>query len=281
MDLLPNKLDFLITHWSTFPRKYPAMFPLVHCDYMGGKTEWVRRRFQSCNFSLILNGRGEFHRAGRVWPVKAPCVLTQWPGEHVEYGPADGESWDELYLIYDAQLLPRFRTAGFIDLRRPVWPISHPPAVGKRIADLHALSHSDSPENAADRADRTAEWLILETHSPPPVSRIDAGILRASEEIRNNPAGPVDFSALAKRCGMSLSTFRRRWQHAFGMPPGQSLLQLRMHEACRLLTETRLPVGEVARLSGFDDEFYFSRRFRLRLQATPTKYRQLFHSRPS
>ncbi|HRJ72423.1 MAG TPA: AraC family transcriptional regulator, partial [Terrimicrobiaceae bacterium] len=207
--------------------------------------------------------------------------LTQWPGEHVEYGPADGESWDELYLIYDAQLLPRFRTAGFIDLRRPVWPISHPPAVGKRIADLHALSHSDSPENAADRADRTAEWLILETHSPPPVSRIDAGILRASEEIRNNPAGPVDFSALAKRCGMSLSTFRRRWQHAFGMPPGQSLLQLRMHEACRLLTETRLPVGEVARLSGFDDEFYFSRRFRLRLQATPTKYRQLFHSRPS
>ncbi|MFA6288621.1 MAG: AraC family ligand binding domain-containing protein [Opitutaceae bacterium] len=81
-------------------------------NYIDKKTNWMRTDFHVCAFSIILRGRGEFHRLGRLWPVQAPCVITQWPGEYLEYGPAKGETWDECYIIYKAELMERlFRTA--------------------------------------------------------------------------------------------------------------------------------------------------------------------------
>ncbi|MCA0043173.1 helix-turn-helix domain-containing protein [Celeribacter litoreus] len=46
-----------------------------------------------------------------------------------------------------------------------------------------------------------------------------------------------------------------------------------MTEACRLLAFTRLSVAEVGFRLGYTDPPYFSRRFRLRMGETPTRYR--------
>ncbi|MES2309699.1 MAG: AraC family transcriptional regulator, partial [Verrucomicrobiota bacterium] len=93
-------MDFSINHWSPYQRLHPSPFPLMGCAFVKNKDHEIRRAFNTCNFSLILRGRGEFRRAGKIWKVESPCVITQWPGEFVQYGPSVLETWSELYFIY-------------------------------------------------------------------------------------------------------------------------------------------------------------------------------------
>lgn len=281
MDKFSKNMDFLTIHWRPFRRQFPGAFPVDTFQYVRGKAHWMHHAFNSCNFSLILRGRGEFHRAGCLWLVQAPCVITQWPGEYLEYGPPlPEETWDELYFIYSAKLMPKFRQAGLVNVRRPVWPIANLPGVEAQIEELRRLSRSEAPERVVDRVDRVAERLIMETLLPPAAIRSEPDALsEMAARWRGNLAEPVDFGREAARVGMSLSTFRRRWQDVFSLPPGQYLLQIRIHEACRLLVETAQPIREIARVTGFEDELYFSRRFRIRMGVPPREYRKLYQLR--
>lgn len=278
MDMSFKNMDFLTTQWQPYRRRFPAPFQVIMFEFLRGKEHWIRHTFDSCNFSLILRGRGEFHRGKKVWRVQAPCVITQWPGEFVEYGPSfPGETWDELFFIYNGKLMSDFRRAGLVKLGRPIWPIANITGVEAQIEELRRLSRSDSPERFVDRVDRVAERLILETLLAPAAGADEKLLSDRAAAWRQHLAHPIDFSEEAMICGMSISTFRRRWQRFCSQPPAQYLLHLRIHEACRLLVESEKPIREIAGLTGFDDEFYFSRRFRIRVGVPPSEYRRLYH----
>lgn len=279
MDKPRKNMDFLFTHWAAVSRRHPSPFPLMTANLLERKTEWIRRAFQSCNFSLILAGRGTFRRAGVVHEVVAPCVITQWPGEHVEYGPPPGGYWTELFLIYDSSLFRPFQKHRLLDSSRPIWPIRNLPAVETQIAEFALLTRSAHPEDVVDRVDRVAERLILETHLALPgvadgdESRIIHGLL---DELRRDLRREVDLDELASQHGISQATLRRRWAQFVRTPPARYRLELRLREACRLLTETARPIHEIAHSVGFDDELYFSRRFRQEMRFSPRAYRRMY-----
>jgi AraC-like DNA-binding protein len=272
-------MDFLTKHWAPYRRKYPALFPLVSSDFLPAKTNWLRARFDTCNFSMILRGEGRFERAGKCWPVQAPCVITQWPGEPVAYGPTGG-TWAEWYLVYDRSRLRRFRERGLVDPSKPVWPVADPASLRVHLAEFSALARSSDPEWVVDRADRIAERAILDTWLPPGAPMEDDSEIRAAAAgLRESLSTIWDFDKLAARHGFSTTTFRRRWVEVIGTPPARYLQQLRIAEACRLLVESPLQIKAVAAAAGFEDEFYFSRRFRIEVGQSPREYRKTYRLR--
>lgn len=282
MDALTKDMDFLIKHWAPYPRRFPAAFPVVSTNYVNGKTDRVEYTFSSCNFSLILRGGGDFVRAGRVWAVQAPCVITQWPGEPLSYGPSGKHpAWDECYVIYSPDLKERLQSTGFICADRPVWPIRHLPAVQERLRELQQLTQAADPAAVADRVDRVWERVLLETMLSPSAEDEDGKqIRRIATRLRERLHVPLNMDLLAAELGVSLPTFRRRWLAVMKIPPARHLQELRMQEASRRLVETRLPVKQIARDVGFDDEFYFSRRFHIQTGMAPSAYRQAFRLNP-
>jgi AraC-like DNA-binding protein len=279
MDSHFKNMDFSIKHWAPFPRRFPSAFPVVNTDLLAQKHEWVRSKFATCNFSLILRGHGEFIRHGRLWNVKSPCVITQWPQEYLEYGPLDG-TWDELHIDYDATTMPKLIHCGLIDPERPVWPIHDLATVNAQITELEIFAKAPAPELVVDRVDRVCERLILETWIIPAVEEPAAQSLQALLlHLRQNLDQPIDIEHEAAKRGMSPATFRRRWAQLSDISPSHYLITLRMREACRLLVETDLPVNEIGHIVGFDDEFYFSRRFRKEFQMPPREYRKAYHIR--
>ncbi len=276
-DRLFKHMDLLVKHWGGYARQFPSNLPVTTVNYIDKKTRWDRRRFEACAFSLILRGRGEFHRMGRVWTVQAPCVITQWPGEYLEYGPADGETWDECYVVYDSALMPRLHACKLVDQAKPVWPIHDINAVRAQLDELVHLSHAPQTDGVADRVDRVCERLVLETWLTSDLTTKEMMSVQAVlTALRKSFGQDVDFDDLAKRHGLSSSTFRRRWSEAVGKPPGRYLQELRMREACRMLVETNRPIHEIARTVGFADELYFSRRFRKELRMAPRDYRKAY-----
>ena len=271
MDIHFKNLSFPVNYWHEESGALRSMNPLSALGFIPRKTGWVRSRFDSANFSLILNGGGEFHRNGRCWKVEAPCVITQWPEEYLEYGPSEPhEYWTELFLVYSSGLMPGFVQCGFVDDSRPVWSISNPSALRPLLEEMARCVAS---KEKSARIDRIAERLILETLLPPHES---ASLLtsKAIDAIQTKWQSPPDLASLARICNMSVSTFQRRWNESMGITPARYALGLKLQEACRLLIETSDSISEVANACGFDDEFYFSRCFRRQFGSPPRTYRK-------
>ena len=275
-------MDFFVRHWAPYARRFPSPLAVLNMGDIREKDHQVRKTFSTCNFSFILRGRGEYRRKGKTWAVEAPCVITQWPGEALAYGPFPGGTWDEVYLIYDARTMPAMRRRGFVDERRPVWPIANPDGVLAPLAELRRLAKMPRPADVADQADLLCERMVLESLLPLPGAPVeDSAVRRIEAQLRRAPEQEVDLDRLADAHGMSPSTLRRRWTEAFAVPPGKYLLDLRMQKARRLLVETPARIGEIAAGVGFEDLLYFSRRFHLSTGLSPSAYRKRYRLRPS
>jgi AraC-like DNA-binding protein len=95
------------------------------------------------------------------------------------------------------------------------------------------------------------------------------------EFMRSHLNQPLQVSKLAAVASISSSHFFAMFKRLTGRAPIEFFIGLRMRRACDLLDETSLSVKEVAAALGYDDQFYFSRVFKLATQMPPTQYRVL------
>ena len=275
----PNRImDFTPRHLLPIPRPFGLHPPVASIGYVPVKRDWVRTTFQSVNFSFILRGGGEYWHHGRAWPVTAPCVITQYPGVPVEYGfTAPWTDWEELYIIYEGRHAAWFAAAGLDFQARPLWHIHEFAPVLARLGELQLLlGEMTLTSAAAARIDQAGVALVLESllgEAAPPRDAREQRLRDIQAHVNRHFLDPVDFPALARRHGFSVSTFRRLWRHSAGLPPEQYLLRLRLREACRLLVETRLGVADIARRLHYRDPLYFSRQFRHAVGMPATIYR--------
>ncbi len=212
---------------------------------------------------------------GRSFEVVAPCVITQWPGEHVVYGP--DETWDEWYFTYHGKAFPLLCERGLLDKNQPLWRIADPSSVHLLFREFQLLTESEDPPRVADLVDRVAERAIIATIHNIRESHVEDELIpKIAAAIRADLVRDWNFDRIAKENGLSESTFRRRWAVVVGRPPAVYLQELRMAEACRLLVESQDSIKEIAAKTGFADTFYFSRRFRIEIGISPSAYREAY-----
>ncbi len=269
-------MDNFLIHMAPMPRRYPTGLPVQSLGYVPRKRDTVRHPFETLNFSLIISGRGVYHFRGERFEIEGPSVITQWPGEPMDYGPVPGCTWEELFMIYDAGTLAEFERRKLALLHKPYWPIRRDSQVFEQLDQLLELTRDIKQDGFADRIDRSCERLLVETRmgeSRPPAGREEQVIRRIRQDVRERLFEPHDFDVLARRHGLSVATFRRYWKRYVHEPPARYVMTLRMREARRLLVETDLTVAEVAMQAGFEDPLYFSRCFRRLTGVPPSHYR--------
>jgi AraC-like DNA-binding protein/mannose-6-phosphate isomerase-like protein (cupin superfamily) len=107
-------------------------------------------------------------------------------------------------------------------------------------------------------------------------SRFAMEVLHYIDESYEN-ATVTELAARMCRPGYWVS---REVKAEFGMPFKDLLQKKRFREALSCLTETRLPVCEIAASVGYENTSYFFRRFREKYGISPTEYRRR-HAKPS
>lgn len=100
----------------------------------------------------------------------------------------------------------------------------------------------------------------------------DAQIGAALRVMHEDARRPWTVAALARRVGMSRSSFAARFTEAVGSPPIDYLLSWRINMAKATLTSSKKPVSEVAELAGYQSVSAFSTAFRRATGASPTAY---------
>lgn len=97
---------------------------------------------------------------------------------------------------------------------------------------------------------------------------------RAVRHFEEHFAEPIYIPDVAKKLECSAGHFHRLFKQQTGRSPTLYLIHLRIQHASRLLTNTQMPVAEIARMVGFEDQFYFSRLFRKITGQAPTASRR-------
>lgn len=81
----------------------------------------------------------------------------------------------------------------------------------------------------------------------------------------------ISIQHLANLANMSISTFERNFKKHLGATPKHYIRQYRIQKACHLLN-SGLTIQTVANATGFCDQSYFTKEFRLVMGMTPKNY---------
>ncbi|MBD3239196.1 MAG: helix-turn-helix domain-containing protein [Chitinivibrionales bacterium] len=260
---------------GTLPRRFRSHYSVQRVGRFPRKRGWVDNRFDTVNFSFVLSGAGEYRLDDVVHQVSSPCVITQWPDQHFNYGPFD--VWDELFICFAARCMHELIERGLLNLSQPVWYLRDPGPVLALLDRLTGLLLSTDQRCVGDRIDLLAESIVMESliRTAQPALRREQRLVREAAKLMNQHLSqPFDFNGFAHRHGIHPATLRRVWMRTFTQPPLQYHMELRMQHACNLLGETPMSVKQIGLECGFSDQLYFSRYFRKRMGLSPLRFRR-------
>lgn len=97
---------------------------------------------------------------------------------------------------------------------------------------------------------------------------------RLVEKVTKHCMKAKNTGHLADLCGYSLSTFRRLFREEFRTTPHEWLKELRKDKVKKLLTQTDLPLWEVAEVCGFVSQSYLTEFCQMNFGASPGEIRK-------
>lgn len=237
-----------------------------------GSGDWLLIYTRAGAGNIVLDGRA--HRLG--------------PGEAVLYGPQAAQDyrtdavpgrWQLLWAHFRPR--PSWRAwirwpeagrgVGWIALPAGEVRSGFEAAMRRAVATLKR-PHGDAVEFALNALEEGLLWAQQVTDENG-LARCDERVRRAMGHLARHSAEPFRLAAVARACGLSCS----RLSHLFKEQTGQTVQryseELKMRLAQQLLAHSSLPIGEVATETGFEDPFYFAKRFRRFAGCSPSAYR--------
>lgn len=96
----------------------------------------------------------------------------------------------------------------------------------------------------------------------------------ALEQIHANLGSRLTRTSLAESVFLSPTRFHYVFARVTGQAPMTYVRRMRIERASQMLIHSDLPVSDIARRVGFDDQYHFSRTFRRQTGEAPSAYRR-------
>lgn len=281
---MSERMEYFKKEWLFSIRDFPIF---INSDLPQKNTSWHTHDF----FELVLVARGHGeHRLSEefsygimqgdvfaISPGKVHCYtnINNMQLYNILFEPELlGSEWEELLempiirSLHNSPLhkfhLPMFtRSAAEILLRRIIGEFSMQPPLFK--INIKALF---------------LEFLILLGRAQvKEVHNFDCrqeAIHRAIIYMEQNLMKKLTLGDISKCANLNKNYFCECFRQETGTSPWNYLVQLRIEQVKKLLSETDLPLCEIAQRSGFCDQSYMSRAFRKIEHMTPHNFRIAF-----
>jgi AraC-like DNA-binding protein len=241
--------------------------------------DWQHGRILD-GFALVYvsSGRGKFESKPNLSVAIEPGhVFLIFPGVWHRYAPDPETGWHEHWIGFDGDIARRWQQHKFISAQVPVLKVNAEDTVLATFSRMMQSIRANRPALQQILAGATANLLGLfySAQQAPAAAETESfnAIELAIARIQNESARELDMKVLAQELGVSYSWFRSTFVAHTGLSPHQYLMEFRIVCARNLLTGTELSVKEIAKQTGFEDEHYFSRLFRQKLNLAPSQWR--------
>jgi len=220
----------------------------------------------------VISGKGTFQVNGRSFSLAKGDVFLIRPDESIFYQADADEPWEYCWVGFqgtEAKLL-----LDETDLRSDA-PVLHGVSgdVYKQMMRIYESQGSLAYQAAymTGALYQLLAALIRDRRVAAPHREADC-VRRACEFIANNFVMPISVEDIAAHVGLSRSRLYRLFIAELRLSPVQVITQYRIRQACALLRRGGLSVKAVAASVGFENQLYFSRRFREVMGVSPTEF---------
>ncbi len=276
---------------------------LVADHFHRGADYETRRRAGTRDWLIAytIAGVGYYRGGGTTFLARPGDVTLLPPGVPHDYaGPPEG-IWDFVW----AHFLPRpswipwlqlpvvagglrCLTITSADRRDRIVAAFERVVVDARAGRAHGALADDTAPSTADRYQRAPSVLTEELalnaleevlllcareQVGGEVSGLDPRIRHILDLLATDLTNAHEVAELAGRVALSPSRLAHLFRAQVGNSVLDTLLQMRLHQAARLLKYTTQGIGEISRVVGFRSPYYFSRQFHQRYGLSASAYR--------
>lgn len=240
---------------------------------------WERGRVLSeYQIIYITRGRGihEVEDKAAIH-IQEGTVILLFPGVWHRYRPDPETGWDEYWIGFNGKYAKHLMEKKFFPPEHPVLSIGQDENILKLFLQVF---ESVRRENIGFQQVISAITVQLLANIYVATKRKGFED-RKSEKIINkvkchlleNIYCEVDLKLLADDMNVSYSWLRKTFKYFTGLSPHQYLLQLRIQKSRHLLASTSKSIKEIAYLTGFESQYYFSRIFKQKMGQNPSDFR--------
>lgn len=136
------------------------------------------------------------------------------------------------------------------------------------------IASVSSPELANATAEAMVHGATHATHGQQRLPESADPVLQQMNALmQTHSADPLPLTEIAAQLGLSLKQLRLRCQRGLGVSPSMAYQNHRLKMALDLVRNTEMPITEIAQATGFASIASFSKSFRARYKAAPSKMR--------
>lgn len=224
-------------------------------------------------FVYLVTGRGEYRDRAVRSCISAGDFILLMPDEPHWYGPSEpGQAFDTLHAIFDGPAFRSWIADGIEQHGSPVWQL-HPVQYW-----LRTIEESLGTGNHGSRSEGVAECIALQQllHTIVFASQQEDPDVQWLQRAKKRLLATRDESLAARELGFSREGFRKRFKRIHRTTPTRFMWAQTIDDVCQLLATTTHSLREIARLTGFSDEFHLSRRFKESVGVPPSEYRRRY-----
>ena len=230
-------------------------------------------------FQLTMAGFGHFQPYGQAPRLVPPGTgfFALIPSRHRYYLPEDSPGWTFAWIgIYHPYFLARVaKQVG------ATGPLVESPPDGALTASALRLVRGAIKKDFRDRFEvelALFELVLAYERWAQKARGNSAEAQRLLDAVRSRVVASlpstVEVAALAAEHGMSRSHFSHFFRSHTGLTPARFATEVRIHEAARLLSDTRTPLKQIAEACGFANASHFCKLFRSFQHLSPASFRR-------
>ncbi len=199
--------------------------------------------------------------------------------EHA-YGSDESNPWTIYWIHFGGELLPYFNQSKAVQTHYKPFHIRSSDEIVSQFSKIYrTLELGYSIDNLMFANMCLTYFLTLfifnakhyKTNPADKIHCIDSAILYMQDNIHQN----LTLNELCSHYNYSASRFSSLFKQKTGYAPIDYFIQMKMQKATQLLDFTDRSIKDIALTFGFDDPYYFSRRFSKIIGMSPKKYRSI------
>lgn len=221
----------------------------------------------------IKSGKGTFRNNENTYVLSSGMCFVIRPDEVTYYEADAADPWHYIWIGFTTDAVPKCLNSN------DVLALPFLESVFDEIEDKIAYYNSENGENGIREAwlsGKIAEIMarISLHYDRPTETKAQNEIRIVKNYIDTRIASRLSVSRIAEQFHLDRAYLSRRFKEVVGVSPQNYIVDMRLREAAKLMTEHSFTPTEAANAVGYTDIYLFSKMFKRHFCVSPREYKQ-------
>ncbi|MFW2488801.1 AraC family transcriptional regulator [Clostridium chromiireducens] len=256
-------------------------FGSERCDSLHSFGPTVKNHYL---FHYVLSGKGKLYSINdrtnktSTYTIKAGEGFLLTPNIINTYEADKDDPWNYIWIEFEGLKAERYLTEIGISGKNPVYIPKEYNSENSIIDNFRfLLDNPSAPDSAILGHTYLLFYALLENSASNNMNKAatlqEFYVREAINYIEKNYDNNISVEDIAKWCNLDRSYFGKIFKSSMKTTPQEFLIKYRLSKACEMLKCNNASIKEIAELTGYPNQFYFSRAFKEVYAMSPRKWR--------